>query len=254
MSKTYSFLLKIRPTIIAVALKKILGIKRIVVNTGYGDFYVDPVSNFGNALFTTKEYEPYMIKTFKENLSAGESFIDIGANEGFFSIVASDIVGPTGRVFTVEPQERLQEVIEKNVELNRLKNVQIIKKAISDTKGETEIVLAPDTNTGSSGFTNPQKYYSPRQKVEMDTLENIFNDMGIDTIDFAKVDVEGFEYETILGSKQLFKDHRIKRIALELHPWVLGPRGLDGDDIVNFLKECGYKASNQYDNLVLSYG
>lgn len=254
MSKTYSFLLKVRPTIIAVVLKKILRIKRVTVRTQYGNFFVDPVSNFGNAIFTTKEYEPYMIKTFEANLSKGNSFIDIGANEGFFSIFASRLVGPKGKVFTIEPQDRLHAIIEKNVEINNLKNVTLIKKAISDQKGVTEIILAPDTNTGSSGFTPPVKYYSPKQTVETDTLLNIINQTGMDSIDFAKVDVEGYEYEAILGSKELFKNKRIKRLALELHPSVLESRGLDGKEIVNFLLECGYAETHVHGNQVFTCG
>ncbi|MCZ6671556.1 MAG: FkbM family methyltransferase, partial [Verrucomicrobia bacterium] len=232
--------------------KKILRIQRVTVSTEYGDFYIDPVSNFGNALFTTKEYEPYMIKTFQKNLSEGESFIDIGANEGFFSIYASKLVGPRGKIFAIEPQERLHQIIQKNAELNQLSSFSLIKKAVSDSKGTTEIILGPDTNTGSSGFIPPVKYYSPRQSVETDTLLNIVNQTGMDTIDFAKVDVEGFEHEVILGSKELFRDKRITRIALELHGRYLESRGLNGQEIVDFLKECGYRQFEEYGNLVLS--
>lgn len=217
-----------------------LGIKRVVVSTDYGDFFVDPVSNFGNSLLTNQEYEPDLMGYIQKHLKAGDSFLDIGANEGFFSIVASKIVGSRGKVYTIEPQKRLQSIISENVNLNNSDNVRIVRKAVSDSTGSTEMYLAPDTNTGSTSLANPHKYSVPTQTVQMDTLENILDEMQVDSIDFAKIDVEGFEYETVLGSKQLFKDKRIKRIALEIHYYELIDRNLDSDDIENFLKDCGY--------------
>ena len=246
MSKLYASLLKIRPTFLSLAIKKLLGIQRIEVNTAHGHFYIDPVSHFGNSLLKTQEYEPDLLKHIQEHLQEGDIFFDIGANEGFFSIVASTMVGATGKVYAVEPQERLQEVIHKNVALNSKENIQLIKKAISDRQGETEIFLAPDTNTGSSSLVNPHKYSVPTQTVQVDTLENILDELGIDTIDFAKIDVESFEYETILGSKPLFKNQRIKRIALEIHYYELMDRKLDSDDIEDFLEECGYRITKEY--------
>ena len=240
MSNLHTSLLKIRPTFLSVALKKLLGIKRTVANTTFGDFFVDPVSNFGNSLLSNQEYEPDLMAYIQKHLKPGDSFLDLGANEGFFSIVASNIVGPTGKVYTIEPQERLQEIITENIRLNNADNVEMIKKAVSDTKGTTEMYLAPDTNTGSTSLANPHKYSVPTQTVEMDTLENILDEQNIDTIDLAKIDIEGFEYETVLGSKQLFRDQRIKRIALEIHYYELIDRKLDSDDIQNFLKDCGY--------------
>ena len=70
--------------------------------------------------------------------------------------------------------------------------------------------------------------------------------MNIDTIDLGKIDVEGFEYETILGSKQLFVERRIKRIVLEIHYYELVDRDLDSDEISNFLEGCGYRITEHH--------
>lgn len=61
-----------------------------------------------------------------------------------------------------------------------------------------------------------------------------------------KIDIESFEYEAVLGSKQLFEGNIIENIALELHPNILEVRGKSGSEIVDFLYEAGYKENNKY--------
>lgn len=66
------------------------------------------------------------------------------------------------------------------------------------------------------------------------------------------MDVEGWEFETILGSSELFRDHRMKTIALELHPNITRKRILDPCTILNFLIDCGYQIDKRFDNLVFT--
>lgn len=67
-----------------------------------------------------------------------------------------------------------------------------------------------------------------------------------------KVDVEGFEYEVILGSKDVFETELIRNIALELHPAILKRRGKSSDEIVQFLLAGGYHVEEGHRNLFLS--
>src|SRR4051795_13108866 len=94
---------RIRPALLASYLKRLLRIKRVVVRTGAGAFFVDPISHLGAQLIDTGEYEPDMMATLEKHLSAGGVFVDVGANEGYFSVEAGRIVGPSGRVVAVEP-------------------------------------------------------------------------------------------------------------------------------------------------------
>ena len=82
-------------------LKKILRIKRSLVVTPEGNFFVDPLSNFGYELSSKGGYEPAMVKVVKHILKNGDIFLDIGANEGYFSVIASKSVGESGRIFAL---------------------------------------------------------------------------------------------------------------------------------------------------------
>lgn len=66
----------------------------------------------------------------------------------------------------------------------------------------------------------------------------------------CNVDIEGYEYEAILGSPELFTAHRVKAIALELHPRHLSKRGLSEKKILDFLESCGYTRSSLCSNMV----
>jgi len=246
------YLLKIRPAFLSSILKKLLRIKREVIKTKEGVFFIDKLSNFGSQLKLKGEYEPDLKLTLDKLLNEGDTFVDLGANEGYFSIIGGKIVGKKGRVISIEPQTRLQNIINKNIKLNRISNVELFQLCISNKVGKEVIYLSPELNTGSSGVLKKQKYKVATENVDSMTLEDLIDKLQIKKVNLIKIDIEGSEYEAILGSKKLFEDKIIKNIALELHPKFLKKRNLDIDHIVNFLNEAGYKINKEFKNLVYS--
>ena len=227
-------------------------IKRGVVETTYGKFYIDPISNFGNAILTDKSYEKDVIESLEGILKKEDTFIDLGANEGFFSILASRLVGTEGKIISIEPQSRLQAVLFRNILENTAYNINVFQRAVSDSEGIATISLAPDTNTGSSGMFRVTKYKNPTEDVLQITLSRFIGLLNIDRIKLIKIDIESFEYEAILGSKDIFEQNIIENIALELHPHILEARGKSGSEILEFLHAAGYRENTNYRNLVLS--
>lgn len=240
MLAVYKALARVRPAPVAVFLKKAFGISRRIINTSRGRFFIDPVSNFGLALQSEGEYEPEMISTIEKVLTPSSIFVDIGANEGYFSILGSRLVGEAGRVLSVEPQVRLDSILKRNFQLNDARNIILINAAISDCAGDASLFISPDTNTGSTALVNPSKYNVAKQAVRTMTLRQLFDQNGIAQADLVKMDIESFEYEAILGSPDIFKNRRIKTLALELHPHLLAKRKLDPDAITRALASWGY--------------
>lgn len=234
-------LMRIRPAPLAAFLKQILCIRRLELATSEGRFWVDPASYQGQALLTAGIYEPEMLATVKRFLPTGGTFVDLGANEGYFSVVAARQVGPTGRVLAIEPQARLQPVLRRNFSLNGSDRVTLAPVAVSDHPGTGELHLTPSMNNSASGLRAPTRYALPRQSVPLATLAQVFAQAGIERCDLLKIDIEGWEYEAILGSQALFAEHRIRYLALELHPHLLTPRGLDASAITAFLARCDYR-------------
>jgi len=236
----YRSLARVRPAPLAMVAKKLLRVRRFPIRTELGVFYVDPVSQLGLTVLRGDEYEPDTIRIMCILLRKGCVFCDIGANEGYFSVIASKLIGPTGKVYAVEPQRRLDPVFQQNMRLNNCQNVTLLQCAITDQVGQSYIYLSPNTNTGSSGLRRATKYWNPKQLVETLTLEELIERNAISHVDLMKLDIEGYEYEAILGSTHVLKEGVIEAIALELHPSLIRARRLDPHDIGRVLTSCGY--------------
>ena len=246
----YKILMRIRPALFADIFKYILKIKRRHIKISNMILYVDPVSDFGYSILRDEKYEPALHQYLSQTLRRGDCFIDIGANEGYFSVVASKLVEDVGRVVTIEPQGRLRSVIGANMALNNICNLIYLPYIISDKNDITDIYLSPSTNSGSSGLTQRTRYQLPTESVPTYTLVSIVNLLSLAKIDLIKIDVEGHEYEVIFGSKSLFQNHIVKNIALEYHPTELISRGKSVAQIDDFFLSCGY-VSIQFDGFTV---
>lgn len=246
----YGLIMKIRPAALAAALKKLVRVKRHVIEVEQGRFFIDPISHLGFSLLRSREYEPQMSRVLLSVLREGSVFIDLGANEGYFSVIASRQVRPAGKVFSVEPQRRLKPIFQRNMEINDAKNVTLIEQAISNHVGQATLHISPSTDTGATGLVLAYKYPVRTETIRTTTLAEVFRQHKIDSCDLMKIDIEGFEYEAVLGSQQIFLEGRVRRIALQLHPRLMVKRGLRPNDITDFLKKCGYSIDVRYDELV----
>lgn len=236
-----TLLLRLRPALLGQWAKRILCWRRQVVIVPAGRFWVDLASNFGLRVTSSEGYEPETARALLAFLSPGMVFVDLGANEGFFSVLASRQVGPMGRVFAIEPQSRLTAVLRRNLELNDASNVTLAVVAISDTSGAAEFNLAPDTNSGSSGLARATRYANPTQSVRTLTLDGFLAEYALASIDVMKIDIEGFEYEAVLGSPDVFRQRRVRCLLIEIHDALLAKRSRRSADIVDFLLDCGYR-------------
>jgi FkbM family methyltransferase len=237
---------RVRPAALARAIHSALGIQRHVMDTPVGRMFLDPVFGVGNSIAETGSFEHGMERTLANELRHGMTFVDLGANEGYFTVQGARLVGPTGSVVAVEPQDRLIPVIERNLELNDLGNVTVVKAAISDSEGSATLHLPPEP--GHAGFTRMTRYRVPTQQTETITLARLFACCGIANADVMKVDIEGAEYQAILGSREIFNAHRVKVLALDLHLTQLG--NTRTDELIAFVEGCGYRREICYENTV----
>ena len=243
-------LIRVRPNVLAAWLKPLLGVKRVTLPTARGTFWIDPVSLLGIALTNQGEHEHGMVQTLEKFLKPGDTFVDLGANEGYFTVIGARLCGPVGHVLAIEPQHRLLPVIDQNLKLNDLPQVQVLNAAISDQRGTATLHLTASTNSGGSGFHRHSKYKLPTQEIGTITLEEALDAHQMAQVDLMKVDIEGFEYEALLGSPKVFEQHRVKALALELHPTILADRGKASSDIEQMLERCGYRCSMEFGNAV----
>lgn len=236
---------KVRPTELAALMTKALGIKRRPFETQHGTFYIDPVSNFGFRLFKDGIYEPETIEILERVLEPGDTFVDLGANEGYFSVLASRLVGD-GRVFAIEPQQRCWPVIVQNLVENDCANVTLVPYGVSKEAGSFEMVLTPQTNTGASSFVASKRASLwPRQTVHVLPLDEIFERYGIGEVALIKIDIEGYELDALESARQVLGSGRIEKLLVEIHPKQLAALGRDPAEVQKLLEGYGYRRDGE---------
>jgi len=205
--------------------------------------YAYPDNETSRAVFLTGLYEPNEFYWLDKVLEPGETFIDIGANMGLYSLFAATKVGRCGVVVAIEPSGRDFERLRFHVELNRLTNVHLLQVAASNHKGEARLLVAPDRNAGHntlgdfgySGIT-PEA----TETVRLKQVDDVVQSMGLQKVDFMKVDVEGAEFHVLQGAQDTLRLFR-PTILLELSDRTLRHQGCHSGQIWDFLVREGYR-------------
>ena len=167
-------LLKVRPAPLNALTARLAGLnRRREVKCPEGRFWVAPFTRLGRSLIYGDGYEPSMCAVLRRYLRSGSVFVDLGANEGFFSVAGSRLVGSTGRVIAVEPQTRLQPVISRHLDLNGCRNVQVVRAAVGGKAGSVDLFLTSEVNSGASSLYRPTRYRAPHEQVRGVTLEEL---------------------------------------------------------------------------------
>lgn len=233
-------LTRIRPMELAEFLKKLLRISYDEFEVDGRTWYLDPASNFGSRLLAEKTYEGDVTEVLLSLLRPGDVFLDIGANEGWFSVRAAERVGAAGKVIPIEPQARLWPVIIRNFQLNRLHNYRLVPYAVGSTEGFIDINVYPSMNTGASSLVSQGRTRAMRrQKAGILPLARIAQIHGISGARLAKIDVEGFELEVLKSAGDLLG--KIENIFVELHPQQLQALGQSPEDVERLLEAKGYR-------------
>ncbi|MCS3801720.1 FkbM family methyltransferase [Niastella sp. OAS944] len=246
---------KIRPVELAVLIKKALFIKRRTIKIREHLFCIDPISNFGLSLQKNNNYEPEMTAVLKKILIDGDIFIDLGANEGWFSVLASKAVGTSGKVFSIEPQSRLWPVILKNLSINGSFNCQLLPYAVGEKEEEIKITLAPTINTGSSSLISTfRSKFWPKQVISVKRLDDLLSTItqsGKNKVKLIKIDIEGFEYFALKSLGNLLQQGIIENILIEIHGTMLRQLNLSSESVIDLLIQNGYEKSSAYNDVYL---
>lgn len=162
-----------------------------------------------------------------------DTVIDLGANEGMFSIMVAGTFGC--RVVALEPVPRTYYQLMRNVGLNGGLNIEHYNLGIAGTSTPSTLIVSKDHSGGSSSVCTFNPDHHEKVEVNCVTMERLFDIAKIDTVRFLKVDIEGAEYEALYATPDsIWK--RIEFMSIEVHMNnKLDFKGYRMDGLVNWL-------------------
>lgn len=190
MIRTFSFIMRGVKELVKIEFKMDLDHIRI------------PQDAFLNELRAKNQfYEPEVMCAMMRTIRPGDTVVDVGANSGFFTLFMAQLVGPTGKVLSFEPELRAFGRLNENVRLNKLLNVETFENPLWHTEEVVTVYVDQDSGGGNALWDPglfPSNIKSKEKKVSYPayarTLSQYINDAR-----FIKIDAEGAEEAILRG-------------------------------------------------------
>lgn len=192
-------------------------------------------------LKTLKEIEGVIIHSMYDadfTVGTGDIVVDAGARIGSFAAKISAAVGDEGRIIAIEPEPRNYACLLKNIEANQLNNVTAIQKMLWSRTQMLDLHLSANGAAHSAHCDHFYGSTGASMSAEAETLDNILEELGIDSVDFVKMDIEGSEIEAFRGMSKILKSG--VRLAVAAYHPVDGT--LTHATLVGQLEELGFTA------------
>ena len=172
-----------------------------------------------SSIICNNSYEPEVVKEIINNLNSGSNFIDGGANIGFFSLIASKIVGSTGRVIAFEPTPLTFSFLEKNIQVNNIKNIIVSRKGLSSSEKKLPFILTNNAEANSIISEDNEIFKNEDKIIKVSTIsiDKFCEENNLKKIDLIKLDVENHELEAIKGARKILSINQNIKIIFELN-------------------------------------
>jgi len=184
-------------------------------------------------------WDPLLTQFTRKTLGPGAVFIDVGANVGYFSLIAAQCVGDSGRVVAIEPNPSVADQLKGNVERSKLSNVIIEQTACSDSSSTLTLYIPDESKLGQASLSKSNAGGVKSVQVRSVTLDQLIRDHALETVTFVKIDVEGAELIVLRGMTDTLRRLR-PIIVLELVPDLLVNLGTTKDEVIAFLTSFSY--------------
>jgi FkbM family methyltransferase len=169
-------------------------------------------------------------------LKKGMTVLDIGANEGYYTLLASHCVGQSGQVIAFEPSPRERRRLCTNLLINNCRNVQVLALAVGSSEDQVNLHVVKGPESGCNSLRPPDIQGETQPvKVNMTTLDDFLRRNGTRRVDFIKMDVEGAELSVLGGAAALLRTTPRPFVMTEISDLRTRPWGYRAKEIASFL-------------------
>jgi FkbM family methyltransferase len=173
-------------------------------------------------------------------LAPGEIFWDVGANLGYFTLLAAACLRNTGQVVAFEPGRSAFDCLRANVSLNPFSNIVLCPAAVADREGEALLYRTPGSADGRANLFRPGAGQTESETVRTVTLDGWRRRQGLARPDFIKLDVEGAEPAALRGARETLATGE-PLLLVEMKEAICQALGTERTAIQEFLKPWGYR-------------
>jgi len=186
-------------------------------------------------------HEKYQTELFRELVKPGMIVVDIGAYNGYYTLIAAELLEGRGWVYAFEPEPNNFQLLVKNIQINDYTNITAVRRALSNKNGKIRLFI-DRINLGSPSLAEENVEESVGfVEVETVTLDGFFRDVVKDTrIDLLKMDAQGAEGLIVEGARKILKETNPK-IIMEFWPYGLRNLTADPSRLLDELQSYGFK-------------
>lgn len=203
---------------------------------------VDMSNTVGRSIYLRKTYEPAIEKVVNDMLKAGDVFVDVGANVGYFSLMAADIVGSTGQVISIEPNIALCQLVRASARRNRFGHWNVVPAGVGDSTGLAKLQIQQSSGVSFIGDTSGKRdRVVDVQMTPILTLDDIIAELSPDTPPkLVKVDVEGLELRVLEGARACLQGRKT-HFVVEHSARNQARFGISATEVAEFMAQFGYQ-------------
>jgi len=214
------------------------------LRTGHKVFVDTRCIDVGSHLLLGGSWEPNYTAAFERLLKPGQVVLDIGANHGFYSLLAAAHVAPNGHIYAFEPNPRLSSLVRDSIAVNGLGSlITLVEKAVTNRPGELCLVFQDRHSAWGHLQTDSPQAGTPSEQsdltcsVEGVVLDCYFPDLRVDVV---KMDIEGAEGGALTGMAGLIDRSPELKIMMEFSPRLMFRYSQNAEYVAEFLRSRGF--------------
>lgn len=169
-------------------------------------------------------------------LNAGDTFMDIGGNIGWYSILL-DKSFPNIQIYSFEPEPVNADCFRYNMKLNNSENIDLVEKGVSDISGYKTMYVYKNSNKGRNSLLPINNFGTI--EIEVVSLDNFVKDKHVKKVKFIKIDIEGYEYFALKGAQNTLA--KTELLLMEFAPTFMRKGNINPDDVLSFLAKQKFK-------------
>jgi FkbM family methyltransferase len=202
--------------------------------------YVNTIDHIQKDIFWYGYYEKNTILTWQTFVKEEATVLDIGANIGYYSLVAAK-KATKGQVYSFEPVGFIRKQMQENISLNHLSNITVVPYCVSNETKVYDFFIAAENNIGMSGLQIPENFSGKKESVASVILDEWIKAAKINAVDLIKIDIEGAEKNALEGMESILQFHR-PVFFIEIVAALLDKFNASVKDVYNIFSKNKYQA------------